>query len=49
MFESNFPVEKVGTGYAVLWNAFKRIAAGASADEKRALFSATAQRAYRLD
>jgi predicted TIM-barrel fold metal-dependent hydrolase len=48
MFESNFPVEKVGTGYAVLWNAFKRIAAGASADEKRALFSGTAGRIYRL-
>jgi predicted TIM-barrel fold metal-dependent hydrolase len=49
MFESNFPVEKVGTGYAVLWNAFKRIAAGASADEKLALFSGTARRVYRLD
>jgi L-fuconolactonase len=49
MFESNFPVEKVGTGYAVLWNAFKRIAAGASFDEKLALFSGTARRVYRLD
>ena len=49
MFESNFPVEKVGTGYAVLWNAFKRIAAGASAEEKLALFSGTARRVYRLD
>jgi len=49
MFESNFPVEKVGTGYAVLWNAFKRIAAGASSDEKRALFSGTARRLYHLD
>ncbi len=48
MFESNFPVEKVGTGYAVLWNAFKRIAAGASAQEKRALFAGTARRFYRL-
>lgn len=47
-FESNFPVEKMGTGFAVLWNAFKRITAGASADEKRALFSGTARRAYRL-
>jgi predicted TIM-barrel fold metal-dependent hydrolase len=49
MFESNFPVEKMGIGYAALWNAFKRIAAGASADEKRALFSDTARRAYRLE
>jgi L-fuconolactonase len=48
MFESNFPVEKVGTGYAVLWNAFKRIAVGASAEEKHALFSGTARRVYRL-
>jgi L-fuconolactonase len=49
MFESNFPVEKMGIGYAALWNAFKRIAGGASADEKLALFSGTARRAYRLD
>jgi len=45
---ADFPVEKMGTGYATLWNAFKRIAAGASADEKLALFSGTARRAYRL-
>jgi len=49
MFESNFPVEKMGIGWAALWNAFKRIAAGASAEEKRALFSGTARRVYRLD
>jgi predicted TIM-barrel fold metal-dependent hydrolase len=49
MFESNFPVDKVSCSYAVLWNAFKRIAAGASADEKLALFSGTARRVYRLD
>jgi predicted TIM-barrel fold metal-dependent hydrolase len=49
MFESNFPVDKMGIGWVALWNAFKRIAAGASADEKQALFSATARRAYRLD
>ena len=48
MFESNFPVDKMGIGYAALWNAFKRIAAGASAGEKAALFSGTARRAYRL-
>ncbi len=48
MFESNFPVDKITSGYAVLWNAFKRIAAGASADAKTALFSATASRVYRL-
>ena len=48
MFESNFPVEKMGIGWAALWNAFKGIAAGASAEEKRALFSGTARRVYRL-
>lgn len=49
MFESNFPVEKMGSGWATLWNAFKRIASGASAAEKRALFSETARRVYRLE
>ncbi len=48
MFESNFPVDKAMCSYPVLWNAFKRIAAGASADEKRALFHDTAARFYRL-
>ena len=48
MFESNFPVDQVSTGYAVLWNAFKRLAAGASADEQAALFAGTARRVYRL-
>lgn len=48
MFESNFPVDKGMCGYAVLWNAFKRLAAGAGAAEKRALFSGTAARVYRL-
>jgi predicted TIM-barrel fold metal-dependent hydrolase len=48
MFESNFPVDKLSTGYAVLWNAFKRLAADASATEKTALFSGTAKRVYKL-
>lgn len=48
-FESNFPVDKMGIGYAALWNAFKRIAASSSPDEKAALFSGTARRAYRLE
>ncbi|BBK33125.1 putative TIM-barrel fold metal-dependent hydrolase [Stella humosa] len=48
LFESNFPVEKMGIGYAALWNAFKRIAAGASDSEKRALFAGTAERVYAL-
>ena len=48
MFESNFPVDACSCSYAVLWNAFKRLAAGASADEKAALFFGAANRFYRL-
>ena len=48
MFESNFPVDKVSGSYATYWNAFKRLAAGASATEKAALFRNTAARIYRL-
>src|SRR4029077_18859419 len=32
MFESNSPPDGVSSSYAVLWNAFKRLAAGSSAD-----------------
>ncbi len=49
MFESNFPVDRWGSDYATLWNAFKRLAAGASADEKAALFAGTARRFYHLE
>jgi predicted TIM-barrel fold metal-dependent hydrolase len=49
LFESNFPVDKMGIGWAGLWNALKRIASGASPEEKQALFSGTARRVYRLD
>jgi predicted TIM-barrel fold metal-dependent hydrolase len=35
--------------FAVLWNAFKRLAAGASKEEKTALFCGTATRIYRLE
>ncbi len=48
MFESNFPVDKGMCAYPVLWNAFKRLAGGASCAEKAALFSGTAARVYRL-
>ena len=49
MFESNFPVDLGSCTYPVLWNAFKVIAKGYSADEKTALFSGTARRVYRLE
>jgi predicted TIM-barrel fold metal-dependent hydrolase len=48
MFESNFPPDKQSCSWRALWNAFKRIAAGASADEKAALFGGTASEIYRL-
>jgi predicted TIM-barrel fold metal-dependent hydrolase len=48
MFESNFPVDMGSCTYPILWNAFKRIAKGASAAEKTALFSGTATKVYRL-
>lgn len=48
MFESNFPPDKASCSYPVLWNALKRIAEGASANEKADLFSGTATRFYRL-
>ncbi len=49
MFESNFPVDKGMVSYPVLWNAFKRLAAGASPAERAALFHDTARGFYRLD
>ena len=48
MFESNFPVDRSATSYAVLWNSFKRIAEGFSAEEKGWLFRDAAARVYRL-
>ena len=48
MFESNFPVDRWGADYATLWNAFKRIAQGATDTEKRHLFSGAAASFYRL-
>lgn len=49
MFESNFPPDRASVDFPVLWNAFKRIAAQYSAEDKRALFHDTAAKAYRLD
>jgi predicted TIM-barrel fold metal-dependent hydrolase len=48
MFESNFPVDKLSCSYTVLWNAFKRMTKGYSADERAALFHGTATHVYRL-
>jgi predicted TIM-barrel fold metal-dependent hydrolase len=48
MLESNFPPDKKSCDYGVLWNAFKRVTARCSVDEKEALYRGTAARAYRL-
>ena len=48
MFESNFPVDKVYCSYGILWNAFKKLTAACSADDKAELFFNTAKRTYRL-
>jgi hypothetical protein len=52
-FESNFPVDKQSRDHSACWNAFKRLAAGASAAgasaaEKAALFHDTAARVHRI-
>jgi L-fuconolactonase len=49
MFESNFPVDRWGGDYVTIWNAFKRLSHGASAQEKRALYAGTAARVYRIE
>lgn len=49
MFESNYPVDRWGATYPVLWNAFKRLASGASEGEKRDLFAGTAARVYGIE
>lgn len=48
MFESNFPVDKISCSYGVLWNAFKRITEGYTANDKAMLYHDTAARVYRL-
>ena len=47
--ESNFPVEKMGIGYAAYFNGLKLALKGLSRDEKIQVLSGTAKRVYRLD
>ena len=49
MFESNYPVDRWGASYEVLWNAFKRLSHSHSEDERKALFAGTAARIYGLE
>ncbi|AHK31678.1 hypothetical protein OPAG_05020 [Rhodococcus opacus PD630] len=48
MFESNFPVDKMGTSYRVLWNAYKRFASSASREERELMFGGSARKFYSL-
>ena len=48
MFESNFPVDKQSVSYHVIWNAFKKIAASFSEEDKDYLFRKTAENFYSL-
>ncbi len=48
MFESNFPVDKRSLSYHVVYNAFKKMVADFSEDEKNALYRGTAERIYGL-
>ena len=48
MFESNFPVDKMSFSYHVMYNAFKRLSQGYSANERAAMFHDTAVCTYRV-
>jgi L-fuconolactonase len=48
MYESNFPPDKAGCSAVTLWDAFKRIAAQYTEDDKTWLFARSAIEAYRL-
>lgn len=48
MFESNFPVDKGSYSYRTGWNAFKRLTADATPDDRHDLMAGTAARFYRI-
>lgn len=48
MFASNFPVDKLFSDYAAIWNAFDSITADFSDSDRRALFHDNAARIYRI-
>lgn len=49
MFASNASVDTHNASYAVIWNAFKLMTTGFSADERKMLFMETAIKAYRIE
>jgi L-fuconolactonase len=48
MFESNFPVDRLSLSYRTVWNAFKKLVADFTPDERDAMLRGTAARVYRL-
>jgi len=48
MYASNFPVDKVSMSWSTLYEAFSMAVADRTDEERRLLFSETAQRIYRL-
>ena len=49
MFGSNWPIDRLYGSYAALVEAYLEITASLAAEERRAMFSTTATRVYRLD
>ena len=47
MFGSNFPIEKLWTGYGPLLDAYRAATSGLPASARRAIFHDTAVRVYR--
>merc|ERR1719210_148163 len=48
MFASNFPVDKIAGSYTTVFNAYKKIVANYSAEDKQKLFELNANRVYRI-
>lgn len=49
MMGSNYPPDSASAGFVPLWNALKLCTAGASAQDRHALFCGTAARIYRIN
>lgn len=48
LYGSNFPIEKLWTGYGQLFDAFQKAASTLTAQQQKAIFHDTAARVYRL-
>ena len=48
MFASNFPVDRLYSSYAALWDAYSHIVADMAPHERDALFRTNAERIYRI-